>query len=224
MKFVPVAGTKVLFSIWDTRVQDFEAFVKATQHAWEKPVFEQGPTHPVVMVSWDEAKAFCAWLTTKEQHEGRLGSNQTYRLPADWEWSVAIGLEEPKDGAPNGKVEKYALAHEEAAYPWGKGKFMWPPPRGAGNYGNKVKCDKFEYTSPVGSFPANQFGLFDMSGNVWQWCEDFFDGQSGEHVLRGGSWANAHWVTLRSSCRTSEAPEHRSDIHGFRIVLAASAP
>jgi formylglycine-generating enzyme required for sulfatase activity len=85
MKFVPVAGTQVLFSVWDTRVQDFETFVKSTGYdatagmysldkhelsgwgqrgaTWKEPGFSQGPTHPVVGVSWNDAKEFCKWLT-----------------------------------------------------------------------------------------------------------------------------------------------------------------
>ena len=113
--FVPVPGTKVLFSIWDTRVKDFEAFVTAagydtsnemgcldekqvyamnTGYNWRKPGcgFRQGPTHPVVGVSWQDAQAFCAWLTKREREAGRLSQSDAYRLPSDAEWSEAVGL------------------------------------------------------------------------------------------------------------------------------------
>ena len=91
MKFVPVAGTQVLFSIWDTRLEDFHAFVEsagydATQGmysigkdgwkrrgaTWKEPGFKQGPTNPVVGVSWDDVKAFCEWLTKRERGSGAL--------------------------------------------------------------------------------------------------------------------------------------------------------
>jgi TIR domain/Sulfatase-modifying factor enzyme 1 len=91
MKFVPVAGTQVFFSVWDTRVQDFEAFVGETDYdatggmyslgkdgwkrrgaTWREPGFSQEPTHPVVGVSWNDAKKFCEWLTGREQGSGML--------------------------------------------------------------------------------------------------------------------------------------------------------
>ena len=108
MKFVPVPGTAVLFSIWDTRVQDYQAFVTATERdGGKKPDFEQGPTHPVVMVSWDDAKAFCAWLTEKERSTGTLTPNQEYRWacekrPAAHRGSVARKSRASIRGAHNG--------------------------------------------------------------------------------------------------------------------------
>src|SRR5262245_53660861 len=102
MKFVPVPGANVLFCIWETRVRDFEAFVKATGHhageGWRDPAavqsyaagFSQTPLHPVVNVSWNDAVAFCRWLTEKER--GKLSAGQEFRLPTDAEWSQAVGL------------------------------------------------------------------------------------------------------------------------------------
>jgi formylglycine-generating enzyme required for sulfatase activity/predicted Ser/Thr protein kinase len=246
MVFVPVAGTGVRFSIWDTRVRDFEAFVQATgydatrgmfslrsdglnQHGdtWKSPGFAQGPTHPVCGVSWNDAKAFCAWLTTKEQREGKLKANQYYRLPMDAEWSLAAGLSEPSAGAPKDKSGKVA-----GVYPWGT---EWPPPSGTGNYaGEEINnvgtsanwnvisgyYDNFARTSPVGRFNDNRFGLYDMGGNVWQWCEDFHDGQSGPHVMRGAAWDDSSPRSLLSSNRAPVGGGNRRDNHGFRCVLA----
>ena len=138
MKFVPVAGTEVLFSVWDTRVQDYAVFLIATGHEVEKPTFEQGPTHPVVMVSWDDAQAFAKWLTEKERRDGTLTAGQSYRLPQDWEWSVAVGLNEARDRTPQEKYMKI-----QNVYPWGT---QWPPPPGAGNYSQSLGVDEYEYT------------------------------------------------------------------------------
>ena len=95
MPFVPVKGTEVAFCIWETRVKDYAAYAAANAGVdgnWKKPGFQQEDTHPVVNVSWNEAQAFCAWLTKKELAEGKIKVGQKYRLPTDAEWSVAVGL------------------------------------------------------------------------------------------------------------------------------------
>jgi len=211
MKFVPVPGTAVLFSIWDTRVQDYEAFVMTTGRSWEKPDFKQGPTHPAVMISWNDAKAFCAWLTQKERREGTLKPSQEYRLPMDLEWSTAVGLENEIGSTPGGR-EKQNMAD---VFPWGT---QWPPPVGAGNYSPSLKVDDFEYTSPVGSFAANRFGLYDMGGNAFQWCEDSFSNGKIK-AARGGPWSGKEHEVLMSSNRASSGPDKRMLSFGFRCVL-----
>ncbi len=248
MKFVPVKGSDALFCIWLTRVQDFAAFVKATGHdatkamvsihadglkqgvdTWERPGFTQGPTHPVCGVSWEDAQAFCRWLTKKERVEGRLMVSQEYRLPTDAEWSVAVGL-----GSEMGDTSKAKDGKIKDVYPWGT---QWPPPKGAGNYGgeeSKVDVpadwavisgyhDGYPRTSPVGSFAANQFGLFDMSGNLWQWCEDLYEPEKPFRVLRGGSWGNFGPRGLLSSFRINGPPGCRDGSVGFRCVLVDGA-
>ncbi len=215
MKFVPVPGTEVLFCVWDVRVQDYEGFARATQRTWPKPEFQQGPTHPAVNVSWEDAKAFCVWLTAKERGEGRLGSDQEYRLPMDWEWSVAVGLDEPRDGTPQSKDAK-----TKGVYPWGT---QWPPLRGAGNYGSSLQVDEYPNTSAVGRFAANRFGLYDMGGNVWQWCEDYHNGSGGARVLRGASFNLYVPDYLLSSNRGFSGPDYRYGFFGFRVVVVVVA-
>jgi heme-degrading monooxygenase HmoA len=244
MSFVPVRGTNVLFSVWDTRVRDFEAFVNATGYdatggedsydfsgnlgkhgaTWRNPGFVQGPTNPVCGVSWDDAKAFCAWLTHRERAEGKLKPNQEYRLPTDVEWSVAVGLDEPIGDSPARKDSKI-----KGVYPWGT---QWPPPNGAGNYADLTARreypdlifidgydDGFPDTSPVGSFAPNNYGLYDMSGNVWQWCEDFYNGSHGARVVRGGSFIESGRSILLSSERSFGSHDERASHTGFRCVL-----
>jgi len=135
---------------------------------------------------------------------------------------------------PDEKSQKIA-----DVYPWGT---QWPPPAGAGNYAGEelrpaLAAGKYSYiqnviagyndgfvnTSPVGSFTANRFGLFDISGNVWQWCEDWYDKAKKERVVRGGSWHNNDSGALLSSFRSRHAPEPRDDSYGIRCVLAPAS-
>ena len=255
MEFVPVPGTKVLMCRTETRVRDFRAYAKAADYkqtggafvmkvkkkedggfsiaweldksaSWEQPGFVQSGEHPVVCVSWEEARAFCAWLSKKE--------GRTYRLPEDAEWSAAVGL---------GK------------YPWGAD---WPAPKGAGNYAgaelvkslpgsgwNKAYdySDGAERTAEVASYRANRLGIFDLGGNVWEWCEDEYKAEMNSaearkalpalekdkasdgtpfRVLRGGSWNDDVEFNLRSSYRDRSHSARRNDRIGFRCVLVVS--
>jgi len=233
MKFVPVAGTQALFSIWQTRLKDYAAYANAGESvdgSWRNPAFEGVPVTPsdycpVVCVSWGDATAFCAWLTEKERREGLLRPEEHYRLPTDAEWSCAVGLGPKESGkTPRGKKFK-----PPGVYPWGS---QWPPPRGSGNFADEsakrtfpgLKIidrydDGFATTSPVGSFPANQYGLYDLAGNVWEWCEDWYNSDHKSRVLRGGSWASPGPGGLRSSRCYGGTRGARVDDFGFRVVL-----
>ena len=226
-RFAPVGDVE--FCIWPTRVKDFEPFARIAgvkSEDWRHPGFKQGPDHPVVDVTWQEAMAFCEWLTDKEHQEGLLPANQFYRLPTDLEWSKAVGLPEE-----TGKTPESRDMDVPDVYPWGT---QWPPPPGAGNYtgeetGSDVAIqgynDGFAWTSPVGSFQANQFGLYDMGGNVWQWCLDSWNAESKAKVLRGASWYNgAKKMSLLSSCRVHAAPDSATDNYGFRIIRTSTGP
>lgn len=242
MEFVAVPGTGVLFCKWETRVRDFEAFVKATgydatagmrsQHSqrrdwgeygntWESPGFKQNPLHPVVGVSWNDAHAFCAWLSEKEGRQ--------YRLPTDHEWSCAVGIGDREDPEAS-PAEKDTKIRDD--FPWGT---QWPPPKWAGNYGgnhqwtfeskevprNADVYDDFIYTSPVGAFKANGYGLFDMGGNAREWCEDWYDGKEKWRVLRGCSWFS-YFESAYPSSRGGASPDSRDANNGFRCVLVIS--
>ena len=257
MKFVPVpigggptAGQRVLFGVWDVRVQDYAAYAAAQEAAgkkvndWWKTVNKDGvpvgrePDHPVVNVSWEDAQAFCRWLTAKETAEGRLPVGVRYRLPSDEEWSWAVGLPPEVGGTPEEKHGK-----NNVDFPWGR---EWPPVKKVGNYADesfhakfpvkrnekenrdenpwmKDYTDGFATTSPVGSFPANAQGLYDMGGNVWQWCEDWWNKEQTSRVLRGASWSDFDRGHLRLSFRHHTAPGTRYNFNGFRIVVAGSS-
>ncbi len=228
--FVAVEGLPLGFGIWPVRVKDYRAFVTESGYdagdKWRNPDFLQLGDNPVTYVSYDDACAFCLWLTEKERAEGWLDPRQVYRLPSDAEWSVAVGLREVGAKMPhqlNGKDTKN--------YPWGT---EWPPPKGVGNYSDESADRKFGwgmiakgyddgyvYTSPVGAFPPNQNRLFDMGGNVWEWVQEWFDDSQTTRTLRGASWTTTQQEHCLSSAREADPPEARRGKNGFRIVLAA---
>ncbi len=237
MSFVQVAGTDAYFSIWETRVQDFEAFVNAMKHDatreyiefgadgwkkvvghnWKNPGFPQTENHPVCGINWYDAQKFCQWLTEKERKAGRLTEKQSYRLPTEAEWDIAVGT---------------------GRYPWGD---EWPLPAQAGNYaglevladGNwnqegpnvvlKDFSDAYPRTSPVGSFAASKTGLYDLGGNVWEWCQDADDTQ-GKRIQRGACWHNGNPTTLESTYRSAKDPAARDAGSGFRCILEGVLP
>lgn len=252
LEFVPVPGKPgVLMCRTETRVRDFEVFVNDTDYnatedaftlesggwkqsggTWQNPRFPsssaQTPDHPVVCVSWEDAREFSKWLSGRER-------GLSYRLPSDEEWSAAVG-----------SIGKY---------PWGN---PFPPPKGAGNYaGSEAKVGAFATnnynvidgyndgaarTARVGNYDANRFGFFDLGGNVWEWCEDQYRASMNDkdvleeipalknekssdgtpyRVVRGGSWRNDAEMFLRSSRRNCVPPTFRIDGIGFRLVVSA---
>jgi formylglycine-generating enzyme required for sulfatase activity len=235
MVFVPVPGTKACFSIWETRVKDFTAFAvsrpKLDGTNWNHAFYHDvtpatpGPDYPVVNVSWNDANAFCTWLTELERKAGKIPAGASYRLPTDAEWSRAAGIgDRETNGTPkdkNGKIKD--------VFPWGT---QYPPPVGAGNFADLTAreyfknwpCiegyrDGFVATAPVGSFKPNEPGLYDLAGNAAEWVADPYDGVSKRRELRGGAWVNTGPKSLWSSDRLAVAPERFSVVTGFRCVL-----
>ena len=152
-----------------------------------------------------------------------------YRLPKDHEWSCAFGIGDEEDPAllPDKKNSTSYTRHS-----WGE---SWPPPKGAGNfYGQETKenpqegkepikdyNDGFDRTAPVGSFEANQFGIYDMAGNVDEWCEEWYSNARQKRVVRGSSWYTISENFLRLNYRNRQPPDRRSPNRGFRCVLVA---
>jgi hypothetical protein len=232
MKFVPVPGTNVLFCIHETRYKDYAAYAAEASKvdgSWKDQSAEGfTPTekkeeHPVTKVIWPEAQAFCAWLGKKE--------SKTYRLPTDHEWSLAVGLSKAEKWTPDASPESLNGKVTDE-FPWETAK--WPPLKGAGNYSDQSRKTKatpvsgaefFSYedgyptTAPVMSFKPNKLGLYDMGGNVWEWCEDWYNKAEKERVLRGGAWFDAQRDWEYSSRRLPHTPESRKASSGFRVAL-----
>ncbi|MDA7916253.1 formylglycine-generating enzyme family protein [Verrucomicrobia bacterium] len=219
MRFVPVEGTDVYFSIWETRVQDYATFAKETGHEVEEIYFPQDGIHPVAGASWDDAQAFCKWLTDKERRLGILQDDTRYGLPTDEQWSRAVGLSAEKGSTP---YEREIETNKKRIYPW---VGDWPPPSNAGNYAEELSVDGFEYTSPVGSFQPNKYGLFDMGGNVSEWCQDraYDNVDDDRKVLRGNNWMGSDPEYLLSSDRFPLEPSFRIPYYGFRVVLESES-
>lgn len=226
MKFVPLPGTQTLMCVHETRRSDYAAYAATNPQAdasWKDSKLDSlsanaADDHPVVNVSWDDANAFCAWLSHKE---GRV-----YRLPTDREWSIAVGIADRE--ASNTTPEKLSGKIKDV-YPWGT---AWPPTKGAGNYADTdcktqlptekiiaTYTDGFAITSPVMSFPPNALGIHDLGGSVWEWCEDFFNETHKDHVLRGASWGSSAPVPLLSSFRGNQPSTRRWRCDGFRCVV-----
>jgi formylglycine-generating enzyme required for sulfatase activity len=233
MKFVPL-GQDLMVSIWETRVIDYDLFVKESGHAAARPPhFPQEPDYPVVNVSREDAQAFCEWLNLRERKAERISQSHIYRLPTDLEWSQMAGLQEEEGISPGMRD-----ARKEKVFPWG---VTWPDTEKVGNFADMaagrmpgVEADRtipgyddgFPYTSPVGSFPANESGIFDLSGNVQEWVEDEYSklGTNVLGVLRGGGWNTFQTENLYTGSRNAASPVYQDEIYGFRVVLAKVPP
>lgn len=191
--------------------------------------------HPVVNIKWQQAAAYCNWLSEQEKlppfyrvKEGVItGFNPQsngYRLPTETEWAWAARYRQ----------------QQMRKYPWGP---KLPPPEGAGNYADRSAAallgtilvnyqDGYAATAPVGSFKPNNKGLYDLGGNVAEWTNDFYGIKTGLslktdadplgplegdfHVIRGSSWAHGSVTDLRLSFR-DYGTDARNDV-GFRVA------
>ncbi|HET6327694.1 MAG TPA: bifunctional serine/threonine-protein kinase/formylglycine-generating enzyme family protein [Planctomycetaceae bacterium] len=169
-QFVAVTGYQTLadLSPGGIRLDNSEMPTKWEPHqpyAWRTPGFPQGDDHPVVQVAWQDATAFCDWLSRKE--------GKTYRLPteAEWEYACRAGTATrtyySADAEDTTKIGNVADATAKAIFPHWK---------------EIVKSsDGYAYTSPVGKFLPNNFGLYDMIGNAAEWCSDRYAADYFQH-------------------------------------------
>lgn len=232
VNLVPFADGKMV-SVWEVRVQDYQQFTQATGHRKPlDPQFPQEPNHPVVGVDREDAMAFCKWLTQKERKEDRIRQRHEYRLPNDREWSLFCGLIDERGAGP---VGRYYNAQQNPDlsnhYPWG---ILFPPASKVGNFADKSAAkaaaisndrtisgyeDGFTNTAPVGSFDANNLGMHDVSGNVYEWISDPYSDGGELGIVRGGSWATYLEKDLKSWGRFAISKDVRDNQYGFRVVL-----
>ncbi|HET7205489.1 MAG TPA: formylglycine-generating enzyme family protein [Terriglobales bacterium] len=189
----------------------------ATNGNWHSPGFPQTGRHPVVCLSWDDAQAYVSWLSTKTGH--------VYRLPteAEWEYAARAGTTTARYGSDNpAEVCRYTNVADQD---YGK--------QHPGDSGANLPCsDGYAFTSPVESFPPNQFGLHDMLGNVLNWTEDCWNanysgapadgtawrsGDCGRRVMRGGSW-DMDLSAARTAMRRGPLKSNRNTTFGFRVA------
>jgi formylglycine-generating enzyme required for sulfatase activity len=163
---------------------------------------------PVEQVSWEDVQEFLKRLNAREKDSGFL-----YRLPteAEWEYSCRGGASSQQYCAFDFYFAQPTndLSSEQANFD--------------GNHpaGNAPKGKYLERTTKVGSYKPNRLGLYDMHGNVWEWCEDHFETGGSARVVRGGSW-RARAVSCRASNRGRGVPADRDGLVGFRLAAVPS--
>jgi formylglycine-generating enzyme required for sulfatase activity len=170
---------------------------------------------PVEHVTWGEATNYCARLTLRERGAGRLPAGFIYRLPTEAEWEYAC-----RAGTTTAMAFGNSLSSTQANF------------NGNYPYGGAAKGPYLGKTTKVGSYEPNAWGLYDMHGNVWEYCLDWYGtNHSGivtdplgpktgsERVVRGGSGGSIGAV-CRSATRSDSWPEGASSGVGFRLVLA----
>ena len=185
------------------------------------------PDHPVVNVSWHDANAYCQWLTRRGRQSGDLTDNQVYRLPTEAEWEYACRA---------GTTTHYAFGNTASGF----AEFANCRDQASGLPDGSLwfertaqEDDGHAQHSPVGSYKPNAWGLYDLHGNVWEWCLDSPrsyetrrevdpQGLEGERkrAFRGGSW-DAGVNEMRTGYRYAGTPGRAANNLGFRIVKAA---
>ena len=212
-RFVDEAGHSTGDSCWTYESGEWK---EDSGRSWRTPGYSQTDAHPVVCVSWENAKAYVRWLSS-ETGEG-------YRLLSESEWEY-VARAGGRTARYWGDLETGQCRHGNGADASAKRKYSgW----------TVASCDDGHvYTAPVGSFEANGFGLHDVLGNVWEWVEDCWHesyagapadgsawtsgGDCARRVLRGGSWFNEP-RHLRSANRGWIPAGNRYDVAGFRVA------
>lgn len=209
--------------VWTGKpVEATGSLYKDTSKDWRNPGFLQTERDPVVCVSWEDAQAYVRWLNGKlcRLQKAHSCSNETgpYRLPTEAEWQYAA-----RGGTGTPYYWGIRATHDDANYGMEK-----CPPCASLIQGQ----DLWEFTSPVGSFAPNSFGLFDVSGNVYQWVEDCWHDNYVGAPTDGTAWTTGEckfrvspgsdWLEdasyLRVAYRDLGTPDEKNQFTGFRIA------
>ena len=168
---------------------------------------------PASEITWDEAIEFCKKLTATEHKNGKLPAGESYRLPTDAEWEYACRA---------GTTTAFSFGDDESKL----GEYAW--------FDGNAKNIGEQYAHKVGLKKPNPWGLYDMHGNVWEWCSDCYDGKlaggidpvgperGSGRVFRGGGWGNDPG-RCRSASRGNYVPSDRGNGLGFRVARSQSA-
>ena len=204
--------------VYEVTVDQFAAFVKDAGQKHDWPDFKQTGDHPVVNVSWDDAQAFCKWLSKK------IGKTVVLPTEAQWEYACRAGS---KTRFSFGDKDEDFCKYGNYCDKSNTDGFAWQ---------DKEHSDGFAKTAPVGSLKPNAWGLYDMHGNVWEWCSDWYaasyataaantdptgPANGGLRVLRGGSWCSSPGC-CRSAYRFWNYPGVRGVDYGrfgFRVAV-----
>lgn len=192
--------------VYTVTFDDYERFARATKRETPEDLGWGRGNRPVINVAWDDARAYCAWLSEQTVAD--------YRLPSEAEWEYAC-----RAGTTTPFHVGQRLSTDQANFD------------GSCTYAGSAQGQYRQQTMPVGSFPSNAFGLHDMHGNVLEWCQDTWhknyagapaDGSAWEaqgktsRVLRGGSFFGGP-IGCRAAFRYDFAPDKRNYNAGFRV-------
>jgi formylglycine-generating enzyme required for sulfatase activity len=221
--FVEETGYRTEETCYVYHVSDgHRVYEEAPGYSWREPGIPQTDRHPVVCVNWSDANAYIDWLSRKTGKRYRLLSEAEYEYAARAGTRTLFFWGDDRDqGCAFANLPDLARGRTLKDLPLTR-EF-------------RVQCDDgYAFTSPVGSFRPNPFGLFDMLGNIWEWVDDCWnpdlnnipaDGSAAQfgacdaHPTIGGSYGNTPYFT-HAGARTMKDYDYRANSYGFRVALS----